>query len=95
MRSTAELMRYKCQVGASQTTRRYPALNHSSLSIAPQSLYLWFRTSDQLRLDGVSVSAPTVQNTLNRKGLGSRYERWLKLEEKTAEKEIELTAEQV
>ena len=27
--------------------------------------------------------------------MGTRYERWLKLEEKTAQKEIELSAEQV
>jgi transposase len=45
------------------------------------------RVSDQLKLEGVSVSAPTVQNILNKEGLGTRYERWLKLEEKTAEKE--------
>jgi transposase InsO family protein len=53
------------------------------------------RLSDHLKLEGVSISAPTVQNILNREGLGSRYERWLRLEQKTAEKEIELTAEQV
>lgn len=53
------------------------------------------RISDQLKLEGVSVSAPTVQNILNKEGLGTRYERWLKLEEKTAQKEIELSAEQV
>jgi transposase InsO family protein len=53
------------------------------------------RVSDQLKLEGISVSAPTVQNVLNREGLGTRYERWLKLEEKTAEQEIELTAEQI
>ena len=53
------------------------------------------RISDQLKLEGVSVSAPTVQNILNKKGIGSRYERWLRLEQETAEKEVELTAEQV
>ena len=53
------------------------------------------RISDQLRLQSVSVSAPTVQNILNKKGIGSRYERWLRLEQETAEKEVELTAEQV
>jgi transposase InsO family protein len=53
------------------------------------------RVSDQLKLGGISVSAPTVQNILNKKGLGTRYERWLKLEEKTAERKVELTAEQV
>lgn len=53
------------------------------------------RVSDQLKLEGISVSAPTVQNILNKEGLGTRYERWLKLEEKTAERKVELTAEQV
>src|SRR5215212_7223369 len=53
------------------------------------------RVSDQLKLEGISVSAPTVQNILNKEGLGTRFERWLKLEEKTVEKEIELSAEQV
>src|SRR5215203_4803781 len=53
------------------------------------------RISDQLKLKGVSVSAPTVQNILNRHALGSRYERWLRLEEETAQEEIELSAEQV
>ena len=53
------------------------------------------RVSDQLKLEGISVSAPTVQNILNKVGLGTRYERWLKLEEKTAERKVELTAEQV
>lgn len=53
------------------------------------------RISDQLKLEGVWVSAPTVQNILNKKGIGGRYERWLKLEEKTAEQKIELSAEQV
>src|SRR5215211_7002172 len=53
------------------------------------------RISDHLKLEGTGVSAPTVQNILNKNGLGTRYERWLKLEEKTAEKEIELSAEQV
>ena len=53
------------------------------------------RLSDQLKLEGISVSAPTVQNILNKEGLGTRYERWLKLEEKTAERKVELTAEQV
>jgi len=33
------------------------------------------RISDQLKLEGVSVSAPTVQNILNKKRIGSRYER--------------------
>jgi transposase len=50
------------------------------------------RISDQLKLQGkISVSAPTVQNILNKEGLGTRYERWLKLEEKVADQHIELS----
>ncbi len=41
------------------------------------------------------MSAPTVQNILNKEGLGSRYERWLKLDQELAEQGMELTAEQV
>jgi transposase InsO family protein len=51
--------------------------------------------SDRLKLEGISVSSPTVQNILIKNGLGSRYERLLKLEERAATQEIELTAEQV
>jgi transposase InsO family protein len=53
------------------------------------------RVSDHLKLEGIALSAPTVQNILNKNGLGTRYERWLKLEEETSKKEIELTAEQM
>ncbi len=45
--------------------------------------------SDQLTLEGISLNAPTVQNILNKEGLGTRYERWLKLEEKLAAQHIE------
>jgi hypothetical protein len=41
------------------------------------------------------MSAPIRPYILNMEGLGTRYERWLKLEEKSSEKEIDLTAEQV
>ena len=53
------------------------------------------RISDQRKPEGVSASTPTVLNILNRSGPGSRYARWLRLDEKNAEQEIELTAEQV
>ena len=53
------------------------------------------RVSDQLRLHSISVSAPTVQNILNKKGVASRYERGLRLEQVTAQKEVELTSEQI
>ncbi len=53
------------------------------------------RLSDHLKLEGVSVSSPTVQNILIKHGMGSKYERWLKLEELASEQAIELTPEQV
>jgi transposase InsO family protein len=52
------------------------------------------RISDRLALEGVALSAVTVQNLLAKNGLGSRYERLLRLEEKAAAEKIELTAEQ-
>src|SRR4030067_3726756 len=39
------------------------------------------RLSDQLKLEGISVSSPTIQNILIKNGMGGRYERLLKLEE--------------
>ena len=51
--------------------------------------------SSLLAQEGVAVSFVTVQNVLNRRGLGSRYERLLALEKKALEHEIELTPEQV
>jgi transposase InsO family protein len=53
------------------------------------------RLSDQLKSEGVSISSPTVQDILIRHGIGSRYERLLKLEEKALDGAIELTADQV
>jgi len=53
------------------------------------------RLSAMLRLEGVSVSSPTIQNILAKHGMASRYERLLKLEEKAAGEPIELSAEQV
>lgn len=51
--------------------------------------------SDRLKLEGINVSSPTIQNILIKHGLGSRYERLLKLEERAAAHEVELSAEQV
>jgi transposase InsO family protein len=48
-----------------------------------------------LKLEGRYVSPPTVQSILNKHGMGSKYERLLRLEEKASEKAIELTPEQV
>ena len=53
------------------------------------------RLSDLLKLEGVSVSSPTVQSILIKHQMGSRYERLLKLEEKHLQEGIELSAEQV
>jgi transposase InsO family protein len=53
------------------------------------------RLSEMLKLQGISVSSPTVQSVLIKHEMGSRYERLLRLEEKHLEEGIELTAEQV
>ena len=49
----------------------------------------------QLQLEGISVSAVTIQNILNSNGLGTRYDRWLRLEEQHATEPVELSSEQV
>ena len=51
--------------------------------------------ADRLALEGVSLSAVTVQNILTRHGLGSRYERLLALERQALQGGLELSAEQV
>ena len=51
--------------------------------------------SDQLRLEGIFVSYPTVQNILNKQGLRNRYDRWLRLEAQAAEESLTPTQEQV
>lgn len=53
------------------------------------------RLSDVLKLEGVVISAPTIQNILNKQGFGTRYDRWLRLEEKAAADGVELTSEQL
>ena len=57
----------------------------------------WYqvRISDQLRLEGVSVSPSTVRNIWLREGLESRYKRILRLEEERNGKDMELTEEQI
>jgi hypothetical protein len=47
-----------------------------------------------LALEGLRLSAITIQNILNDKGLGTRHERWLALEQKNAEQATELSPEQ-
>lgn len=51
--------------------------------------------SAQLALEGLTVSGVTVQSILNKRGLGSRYERLLALEQRVLEQQIELTPELV
>lgn len=53
------------------------------------------KLSDFLKLQGVSVSSPTVQKILIRHDMASVYDRWLKVEERHLETGVELTAEQV
>ncbi len=53
------------------------------------------KLSDYLRLQGVAVSGPTIQDLLTKHGLGSKYERLPRLEEQALKEGIELTAEQV
>lgn len=53
------------------------------------------RLSDHLALAGVSVSSPTVQGILIKHELGSRFSRYLRLEEKAAQEAMELTPEQI
>ena len=48
-----------------------------------------------LAKEGVVVSFVTVQNVLNKRALGNRYERLLALEKKALDYQIELTPEQV
>jgi transposase InsO family protein len=50
--------------------------------------------SDQLRLEGMVVSYPTVQNILTKQGLRTRYDRWLRLEAQAAEESLTPTQEQ-
>lgn len=53
------------------------------------------RLSSELKLEGISVSSPTIQKILINSDMGSRYDRLLKLEEKAAGGPIELTVEQI
>ena len=53
------------------------------------------RLCDILALEGIKISYPTIQNILNKHGMGTRYERLLKLEEKALNHEIELSPAQV
>lgn len=53
------------------------------------------KLSDSLALAGIKISYPTIQNILNKHDMGTRYERLLKLEERSLSHQIELSPEQV
>lgn len=53
------------------------------------------RLADHLRLQGTSISSPTVQSILIKHGMGTKLERLFKLEEQAAAEPIELTPEQI
>ena len=53
------------------------------------------KLSDLLRLRGVSVSSPTVQNILIKHGLGQKYDRMVEVERRHLEEGLELTPEQL
>jgi transposase InsO family protein len=53
------------------------------------------RLADHLRLQGVSISSPTVQSILIKHGMASKLERLFQLEEQAAAEPLELTGEQI
>lgn len=53
------------------------------------------RLSEELMQEGSAPSPQTIQNILNASDLGTRHDRWLKLEERRAEGEAELSDEQI
>ncbi len=53
------------------------------------------RLEAHLKLDGVSVSSPTIQSILIKHAMGTRFQRLLKLEDHAAQEGFELTPEQV
>ncbi len=50
------------------------------------------RLSAMLKLEGTSLSSPTIQNILAKHGMGTKYDRLLRLEQKAAAEPIGLTA---
>ncbi len=52
------------------------------------------RLSERLKLDGASVSSPTIQHILIKHGMASKFDRLLKLQEQVATEAIELSPEQ-
>ena len=52
------------------------------------------RHEAMLALEGIRVSAITIQKILNENGLGTKIERWLALEQANADKVIDISPEQ-
>ena len=52
------------------------------------------RLSEHLKLQGVSVSSPTIQSILLKHDMGTKFDRLLRLEERAAAEPFELSAEQ-
>ena len=53
------------------------------------------RLSEHLKLDGTSVSSPTIQSILIKRGMASKFDRLLKLQKQVATEPFELSAEQI
>lgn len=53
------------------------------------------RLSAHLKLEGISVSSPTIQSHLIKQGLASKFDRLLRLQEQVATEPFELSAEQI
>jgi transposase InsO family protein len=53
------------------------------------------RLSERLKLAGTSVSSPTIQSILIKHQMGTKFERLLRLEERSAADPIELSPEQI
>ena len=53
------------------------------------------RLSAHLKLEGISISGPTIQRILTKNGLRTRYDRWLRLEAEAAEQGFALSEEQL
>jgi hypothetical protein len=53
------------------------------------------RLSEHLKLQGISVSSPTIQSILIKHGMASKFDRLLKLQEQLAAEPFELSVEQI
>jgi transposase InsO family protein len=51
--------------------------------------------SEQLKLEGISLSHPTVQNILGRLGMRRRHDRWLRLEQEIVDSGLNLNERQL